>query len=98
MLTSCQAGYWGSHLPIASSIDSFPAASSLRMTAAAKDLDALPVWNRVSWSIGPASALRPTLPAKASIAGPGSPKLTYAAMPVTFSIGARAASHFSRAA
>ena len=43
MLTSFQAGYCGSHWPIVSSRESFPAASSLRITAAQKDFDVLPM-------------------------------------------------------
>ena len=44
MVTSFQAGYSGSHLPSASSIESFPAASSFRITAAVNDFDVLPIW------------------------------------------------------
>ena len=71
MLTSAQAGYSGSQSPTVSSSESWPSASSFRITAAAKDFEVLPMWKSVSWSTGGSSGARPTLPAKASIAGPG---------------------------
>ena len=40
---SRQAGYWGSHLPIRSLIDSLPSASSLSMITAVKALVLLPI-------------------------------------------------------
>ena len=76
IVTSPQAGYWGSHLPTVSSRERRPSASSLRMTAAAKDFDVLPMAKRVSRPIGGSSAARPVRPAKASMAGPGLAKLT----------------------
>ena len=75
MLTSAHAGYSGSHSPTVSSSESLPSASRLRITAGAKDFEVLPMWNSVSWSTGGSSGSRPTLPAKASMAGPGSPRL-----------------------
>jgi hypothetical protein len=44
MVTSFHAGYSGSHLPSWSSIESFPAASRLRITATVNDFDVLPIW------------------------------------------------------
>src|ERR1700735_5698811 len=93
IVTSFHAGYSGSQPLSVSLVESFPVASSWRITATVNDFDVLPIWYRVYRSTGPASGSRPTFPAKASIAGPAAPKLTYVAMPVTFSIGARAASH-----
>jgi len=43
MVTSFHAGYSGSHLPSVSSIDSFPAASSWRITATVNDFEMLPI-------------------------------------------------------
>ena len=76
MLTSPQAGYCGSHVPTVSSSDSSPCASSLRITAAAKDFEVLPIAKRVSWSTGGSSDARPVVPANASMFGPGVPRLT----------------------
>ena len=44
MVTSFHAGYSGSHWPSVSSIESFPAASSWRITATVNDFDVLPIW------------------------------------------------------
>ena len=44
MVTSFHAGYSGSHLPSVSSSESFPAASSCKITATVKDFDVLPIW------------------------------------------------------
>ena len=44
MVTSFHAAYSGSHLPSVSSIESLPAASSCRITAAVNDFDVLPIW------------------------------------------------------
>ena len=76
MVASAQAGYCGSQVPTVSSIESRPCASSLRITATAKDFEVLPMPKRVFWSTGPSAGPRPVRPAKASIAGPGDPKLT----------------------
>src|SRR5262249_3067299 len=97
IVTSFHAGYSGSHLPSASLIESFPAASSLRIAATVNDFDVVPIWQRVYRLTERASGPGLLFPAKASIACPATPKLMYAAMPVTFSIGARAASHVSSA-
>ena len=44
MVTSFHAGYSGSHSPSVSSIDSFPAVSSWRITATVNDFEMLPIW------------------------------------------------------
>src|ERR1700722_1146884 len=41
--TSCQAGYWGSHFPSVSLIDSLPSASSCSRITAVKALVLLPI-------------------------------------------------------
>ena len=76
MLTSPQAGYWGSHLPTVSSRERSPSASSFRMTAAAKDFDVLPMAKRVSRPTGGSSGARPVLAGEGLDGGAGAAKLT----------------------
>ncbi len=64
MLTSFQAGYCGSHLPILSSRDSFPAAQ-FQDRRGVNDFEVPPVWNNVSCAPG-VLWQAPTFPANRS--------------------------------
>ena len=68
MVTSRQAGYWGSHRPSVSVIDSLPSASSCSSITAVKALVLLPICHSASGDTGPPPPYR-VVPAARLMAG-----------------------------